>query len=445
MKIVSRKSLGIKSVYDIGVEKDHNFLLANGLVASNCFNKSHSTAYAYVTYQTAYLKANYPVEYMSALLTASSNDQDKVEKYRENCQKMNITVLPPDINRSQKEFIPVGEQILFGLAAIKGLGENAIDYLVKARVESGKPFASLADFCSRIDLKVIKKNAIETLILVGAFDKIQSNRNQLINDLDLVILWSQKRAKEKASGQTNLFDLLDGGSSQNEINFEQAPSASSVPDFTLQEKLKKEKETIGFYLSQHPLQAVQKSTQILSPINLSDLKEQKTRKKVSAVVILNSFKTIVTKQGKPMAFLSLEDVSGESEAVVFSDTYEKIQSYLRDDAHLIIWGKVDRRDEKVQLIVEDIEPIETVKMVIVRLTLQEAIDTIKQQNLKVVLREQAGDKQQGKIPTIAVINNSLQSQIVRFGQNFWVQNTDRAIAALNAAGFNAYTAPLVQN
>jgi DNA polymerase-3 subunit alpha len=443
MKIVSRKSLGIQSVCDIGVEKDHNFLLANGLVASNCFNKSHSTAYAYITYQTAYLKANYPVEYMSALLTASSNDQEKVEKYRENCQKMNIVVLPPDINRSQKDFIPVGEQILFGLAAIKGLGENAIDYIVKAREEKDKPFVSLADFCSRIDSKVIKKNAIETLVLVGAFDKIQSNRNQLINDLDLVISWAQKRAKEKASGQTNLFDLLGGNSSESDVSFELAPSAPSVPDFTLQEKLKKEKETIGFYLSQHPLQAVQKSTQILSPINLSDLGDKKTRQKVSAVVILNTVKTIVTKQGKPMAFLSLEDVSGEAEAVVFSDTYEKIQSYLHEDVHLIIWGKVDRRDEKVQLIIEDLEPIETVKMVIIRLTLQQAIDTMMQQNLKVVLREQAGDKQQGKIPTIAIVNNSLQSQFVRFGQNFWVQNTERAIAALNAAGFNADAMPLV--
>jgi DNA polymerase III subunit alpha len=441
MKIISRKSLGIQSVYDIGVEKDHNFLLANGLVASNCFNKSHSTAYAYVTYQTAYLKANYPVEYMSALLSASSNDQDKIEKYRENCQKMNIVVLPPDINRSQKDFIPVGEEILFGLAAIKGLGENAIEHLVKARKETGKSFTSLADFCSRIDPKVVKKNAIETLILVGAFDRIQSNRNQLINDLDLVISWAQKRAKEKASGQTNIFDILSGNSSQNDDGFEQAPSAPAVPDFTLQEKLKKEKATIGFYLSQHPLQAVQKSTQFLSPINLSDLKDQKTRQKVSAVVILNTVKKITTKQGKPMAFLSLEDVSGEAEAVVFSDTYEKIQAYLHEDVHLIIWGKIDRREEKVQLIVEDLEPIETVKMIIVRLTLQEAIDTQVQQNLRGVLREQAGDK--GRIPTLARIGNGWQSQCVRLGQNFWVQNTERAIAALNAAGFNAHAAPLV--
>ncbi|MGB5713856.1 MAG: trans-splicing intein-formed DNA polymerase III subunit alpha C-terminal partner DnaE-C, partial [Waterburya sp.] len=140
VKIVNKRSLGIQPVYDIGVETDHNFVLANGLVASNCFNKSHSTAYAYVTYQTAYLKANYPVEYMSALLTASSDNQDKIEKYRENCLKMGIDVKPPDINYSHKEFMPQGKDILFGFSAVKNLGESAIENILEARKKAGGKF-----------------------------------------------------------------------------------------------------------------------------------------------------------------------------------------------------------------------------------------------------------------------------------------------------------------
>jgi DNA polymerase-3 subunit alpha len=449
VKITNRKSLGIQPVYDIGVEKDHNFVLANGLVASNCFNKSHSTAYAYVTYQTAYLKANYPVEYMAALLTASSDSQEKIEKYRENCQRMNIEILPPDINRCYSEFTPIKQQIIFGLSAINGLGEKAIENIVKTREESGKKFISLADFCSQIDLEQVKKKSIENLILVGAFDLINRNRNQLMNDLELTINWVKKRAKEKESGQMNLFDLLGGNSADKisqENSFDQAPSTTPVEDFSLAEKLKKEKELLGFYISEHPLTSVQRSIQILSPINISELSEQKSRKKVSTVVVLNSVKKINTKQGKAMAFLSIEDISGETEAVVFPDTYEKIQHCLIQDAHLIVWGKIERKeDNKTQIIVDDAEPIEKVNMVMIRLNLQEATDSLKQQNLKVILQEQSGDKNKAKVPVIGIVGSGQQRQLVRFGQNYWVQNEHTTVEALSNAGFSAYAAPLIVN
>lgn len=232
VKIVSRKSLGKQPVYDLGVIKDHNFLLANGTVASNCFNKSHSTAYAYVTYQTAYLKANYPVEYMAALLTASSGIQDKVDKYRENCQKMGIVVEPPDINRSEADFLPSSNKsLLFGLSAVKNLGQGAIENILKCRTEG--EFKSLADFCDRVELNKVNRRAMETLIYCGAFDSIHQNRRQLIQDLDVVIPWAQKRTKEKASGQMNLFDMVSNNleSDRTSSSFEQAPSTPLVEDF----------------------------------------------------------------------------------------------------------------------------------------------------------------------------------------------------------------------
>ncbi|GBF82189.1 OB-fold nucleic acid binding domain-containing protein [Aphanothece sacrum] len=442
VKIISSKSLGFQSVYDIGVETDHNFLLVNGLVASNCFNKSHSTAYAYVTYQTAYLKANYPVEYMTALLTASSDNQDKVEKYRENCQKMGIDVQPPDINHSQKDFTPIGNKILFGLSAVRNLGEGAIENILKAREEAKGKFSSLANFCSLVDLRVVNRRALETLIYCGGFDKINSNRQQLIKNLDLVIPWSQKRAKEKESGQMNIFDIGLNNDNQNS-EFDQAPSAPSTEDFSLPEKLKLEKEHLGFYVSEHPLKAMQKSAQILSPVNLSTLEEQKNKQKISAVVMITMIKHHTTKKGDPMAFLTLEDASGQSEGVVFPETYQRIKDLLREDIYLIIWGKIDMKDEKVQILIDDAEMIDNIKMVMINLTLEQATNRVSQNSLKGIIQEQSGDKSKAKTPIIAIIGKGKQRQFVRLGLNYWVQNETTTVDALNHAGFDAYQLPLM--
>lgn len=455
VKIIARKSLGTQNVYDIGVERDHNFAIKNGFVASNCFNKSHSTAYAYVTYQTAYLKANYKLEYMAALLTANSGDTDKVQKYINSCTTtLGIEIDPPDINTSSVDFTPAVENILFGFSAVRNVGQNAITCILEARNEGGK-FKSLADFCDRVDLRAVNRRSLESLIYCGAFDKIEPNRNQLIKDLELVYDWAQSRAKDRASGQGNLFDLL-GVTQQNKANkaFDTAPKAATVPDLPPHEKLQREKELLGFYVSDHPLKSVSHASRLLAPINLSQLNDQKKESLISgvngqkeenlicAVVMLNGVKKVMTKKGDPMAILQIEDLTTQSEAVVFPKSYERISSLLQVDSRLIIWGKIERKDDKRQFIIEDVEQVETVQMMMVELTLQQAATVEEQYRLRTILKEQSGDKEKAKVPVIAIVQAGNSRKLVRFGRQFWVQDSITAFQALNSAGFITEIKPL---
>jgi DNA polymerase-3 subunit alpha len=445
VKIISRTYVGQANVYDIGVENDHNFVIKNGFVAANCFNKSHSTAYAYVTYQTSYLKANYPLEYMSALLTANSGDTDKVRKYLDNCSNMGITIDAPDVNRSGLDFTPIDDKILFGFSAVRNVGQNAIASILEAREQSGElvPFKSLADFCDRVDLRAMNRRTLESLINCGAFDKIEPNRNQLIHDSELVYEWAQSRAKDKASGQGSIFDLLGSGfaGNNNQVQkntFESAPKAPPVNDLPPQEKLRMEKELLGFYLSDHPLKSIRQSSSVLAPINLAQLGEQKDDSILCAVVMLNNVKKVMTKKGEPMAILQVEDLSAATEAIVFPKTYERISSILAVDARLIIWGKVDRRDEQSQFILEDAETVEMVKMILLELSPQQAGTIEEQHRLNTILKAQAGDKDnKSKVPVIGIVQAGNHREIVRFGRQFWVQDSGTALQALQNANFHA--------
>ncbi|NJO43112.1 MAG: trans-splicing intein-formed DNA polymerase III subunit alpha C-terminal partner DnaE-C [Cyanobacteria bacterium RU_5_0] len=444
VKIISRRSLGTQPVYDIGVAQDHNFVLINGLVASNCFNKSHSTAYGYVTYQTAYLKANYPVEYMAALLTANSGDQDKVQKYIATCVSMGIPVEPPDINRSGVDFTPLHHSILFGLSAVRNVGEGAIENLLAAREKGGK-FKSLADLCDRIDPRTVNNRALQALIQCGAMDSLNPNRNQLMHDLELVLEWAQSRARDRAIGQCNLFDMLssDSSSADGSNGFETAPKAPAVPDYPPQEKLKLEKELLGFYISDHPLKSVQQAARVLAPVNLSDLANKPDSVTLSAIVMVSSIKPLMTKKGERMAVLQIEDLTGQVDAVAFPKTFERIGHHLQVDTRLMLWGKVDRRDDRNQFVIDDAEPIEDVRMVMVELKPQTARDITRQHHLRTILLAQRGEEEKGKIPVIAVVSGPDRREIVRLGVQFRVQDHRSTVEALAKAGFQASTSSLL--
>ncbi|MBF2072235.1 MAG: DNA polymerase III subunit alpha [Synechococcales cyanobacterium C42_A2020_086] len=411
------------------------------LFAEYCFNKSHSTAYGYVTYQTAYLKANYPVEYMAALLTANSGDQDKVQRYIATCLSMGIRVEPPDINRSGVDFTPLQDSILFGFSAVRNVGEGAIENILAAREADG-PFKSLADLCDRIDPRSVNRRALEALVQCGALDSLDPNRHQLMQDLDLVLDWAQSRARDRAIGQGSLFDLLGGTSTTTLNGFETAPKAPAVPDYPPQEKLKLEKELLGFYISDHPLKAVQQAARVLAPINLSDLADKPDNITLSAIVMISSLKPIITKRGDRMAVLQIEDLTGQADAVVFPKIFERIGHTLQVDTRMMIWGKVDRRDDRTQFIIEDAEPIEEIRMVMVELDAHTAADITRQHYLRTVLLEQRGEEE-GKIPVIAVVSGQERREIVRLGPQFRVQDHQATVNALIKAGFQARASSLL--
>ncbi len=428
----------VRGAVERGVAKEVATELFDQMVAfaEYCFNKSHSTAYGLITFQTAYLKANYPTEYMAALLSSVSGDQDKVQRYITYCLSIGIQIEPPDINRSGLDFTPQGSSILFGLGAVKNVGEGAIQNILAAR-QAGGPFTSLADFCQRVDLRIVNRRAIESLICAGAFDGISGNRKQLMVDLDPILTWAAERAKSKAIGQASLFDLL-GSDSSNGQGFTEAPQGPATEDFPPPEKLRLERELLGFYVSDHPLRRIQEQARLLAPVNLSDLSGYAAETSVGILALLTAIKTVTTKRGDRMAILQLEDLTGSCEAVIFPKTYERLRHRLEVDQRLFIWAKVDQRDEQVQLIVEDLQPIESVSWVTVQLPLDSAGTLEDRYRLQTLLARQRSEiREENRTPVVAAIVAHPHTLWVRLGSQFWVKDAEATVAALRQAGYTA--------
>lgn len=411
------------------------------LFAEYCFNKSHSTAYGAVTYQTAYLKAHYPVAYMAALLTVNAGVTEKVQRYIANCQAMGIEVLAPDVNRSGIDFTPEGRRILFGLSAVRNLGEGAIHALLENRRADG-PFRSLPDLCDRLaSSSLANRRAMESLIHCGALDSLHpsANRAQLVADLDLQLDWAASRARDRLSGQGNLFDLMggSGGADAAADPLETAPQAPAVADYDPTEKLRLEKELLGFYLSDHPLQQLAPTRRLLAPIGLASLEEQADRSRVSLLVMVPEVRLVTTRKGDRMAVLQVEDLSGSAEAVVFPKTYARISDHLAVDARLLLWAQVDRRDDRVQLIVDDVAMIDELKVVLVELESSQAGDVTVQHRLRDCLqRHRPAEDQLGvRVPVVAEVQEADRRCLVRLGHQFCVSDADAAAASLSEARF----------
>ncbi len=319
------------------------------------FNKSHSAAYGVITYQTAWLKANYPVEFMAALLTVERRDSDKVAEYISDARKMDVRVLPPDINRSAPDFAVAGEEILFGMYAIKGLGEAAVGRILEERERGGR-FKSFADFCSRVDNKTCNRKALENLIKSGAFDQF-GERRQLLDSLEETLAWAQGAASMISSGMDALFGL--------EETAPEPPLKSNFTPLTDLERLSIEKDALGLYISGHPLEQHEGLREAAS-CRISDLDTWFTTQNVAPgkrikAVLAGMVESVVrkpTKSGGMMARFILADESGQTELVAFSRAYDRIQEKLINDTPALVIVELESEDGGLRAIAEELVSIE---------------------------------------------------------------------------------------
>jgi DNA-directed DNA polymerase III PolC len=341
---------GEEATYDFEVPGAASFI-ANGIAVHN----SHAACYGVVAYQTAYLKANYPTEFMAALLTSEMDKTDKIVLYVEETRAMGLRVEPPDVNVSRADFTVAGEAIHFGLAAIKNVGATAIESIVRTREADGR-FASLDDFCARVDLRLVNRRVVECLIKAGAFDSLQSTRAGLLAALDQAMDGGQRQQRDREEGQVSLFDVLGGGGAKAAA----VPTAvaARVPEWPQEEMLAYEREVLGFYLSGHPLEQHREMARRIGALSASDLAARSTGARVLLLGQVSAFSESTTKSGNRMAFATLELVDGSIPLTIFPEPYRSCAGALRHKGPVIVRGRADDSDKGRVVLAEEIKPLE---------------------------------------------------------------------------------------
>ncbi len=326
--------------------------------AAYCFNRSHSAAYAFVAYQTAYLKAHYPVEYLAALLSSVRNDLEKIQYYMLTARRMDIKILAPDVMTSGAEFTPDGLAIRFGLASVKNVGLGVVEEIVKAREES--PFESLEDFIRRVDTRVLNRKTLESLIRCGAFSEFGESRKKLLENVETLVHFGNRIQEQKATGQSSLFDLMaEHGMEASGLML--SGDNSEYSDDDIQQA---EKELLGFYVSSHPLDSLIDQLPMMVTHQANELKRLADGTKIIMGGLLSKVQKRITRKGTPMMIAGLEDLSGPVEIVAFSNTLEKVEPFIVDGGKVIIEGKLSFRGddkENYSIIVDDVRSIGEIK------------------------------------------------------------------------------------
>ena len=327
--------------------------------ASYAFNKSHAACYAYVAFQTAYLKCHYPHEFMAALLTSVLDNTSKVIEYTTECQRLGIKVQQPDINVSRGGFTADGERIRFGLNAVKSVGRDLIEAVIKERAE--RPYSSLYDFCKRLHGTGLNRRALENLVKAGAFDTLEPTRHGMLESVEGILKSVETDARQNLDGQMDLFGLMGGGEDEKPANDYKVPN---LPEYSASDLLKMEKEVSGLYLSGHPLDAYRAQIAQVSTCTIAQLlgedAKQFDNQTVTLVCTIVKNKIMTTKSNTLMAFTTVEDLTGSMELLVFPRILAECRAALQENAVVVANGRVSvKEDEAARLIVEGVQPIET--------------------------------------------------------------------------------------
>ena len=395
------------------------------------FNKSHSTAYALISYRTAYLKANYPVEFMTALLTSERDNTDKIVEYVNEAQRMGLVVLPPDINESEGLFKVKDEKtIRFGLLAVKNIGHGAVDSIVASRTSGGN-YNSLEDLCQRIDLRLTNRKVLESLIKCGAMDSFKMSRAQMFSALDIILDSAARTQKEKAKGQLSFFD---SGLAQNAFK-ESVNNIPHVKEWPEPQLLSFEKDMLGFYISGHPLARYAQQLKRFVSSSINNLGEHKDEDEIRIVGLISKIKNTTTRaKQEKMAILKLEDLNGSVELLVFPRAYQKVSRYIQPNAVVLVKGNLNLKEDTPKVIVNDIFPFEQIYKLIsamsinlsglrenVFVTLKEIL-TVSHGDTPVYLNLETPEK-------IRVRENPIQKTRIQMvvGENFYVSPSEKLI------------------
>lgn len=396
-------------------EKDAQELFNQiGSFASYCFNRSHSACYAFVSYQTAYLKAHYPVEYICAMLTNSKDDLEKIQLYITEAQKSGIKVLAPDINKSNAEFTPDGNNIRFGLNSIKGIGEAVIKNIEEERQNNGE-FKSIIDFTQRINPKIINRKTMESLTKAGAFICLEPSRKKLYNNIENILNAAAKEKQARELGQVSLFAGLseNTGSSYQMRSFEMYGSDEEFTDKEIQEF---EKEYLGFYVTSHPLASIRDKLPFLTTHNINELFDLPNDSYVTVCGLLSSVRQIQTKKD-PTKFLKagiIEDLTGEIPFVVFHKTLQNYNSLIEQEKKVIISGKYQKKDDdNTQIIIETVKPVENSNIVTISFKQEIPFETI------IAIRDNLAQFK-GNDPLVIKCSEENSEKKILASSNFWL-------------------------